>query len=481
MQKFLTSHNFTNVQNFVSGNINNEIVFFSDPNQNKKGFYVANMDEYFYCSDQVSNEDLLSYGVEWDITQGDSYLTRIGNPLLHKSLPVQSSYRGCIWSIEEQKIVYYLDPNDWSKKEDGTSSKLDGTDGVVRIHIPRFYGKSVEDGNKRQVRISMSYIDDTYKVIPEMVIDAYRPTLHSGRFESVVNNTEEYRGGNGSTAYDGDDPCKSTLCKPRTNMSRATARNYATAASSQLMSYNIYKWIFYWNYVIEYANFDCQETYRSNLTSDGYRQGGLGNGVTTANYDYWTNYNNTNPLTPCGYCNEFGNGTGTKTMSCQMPTTSGGSTMQSYTFQVPRWRGFDNPFGDIWTNVDGALIDTPLAGASDSSVTPTCYIFDNPENFTDSLDDISNADRTFTLPHSGGYIKQIDLNTNGDIVPLSTGGGSIYYHCDYYYVDYNDTPETLLVGGRADNGSSAGLGYFSCNRAVGGGGPRIGFRTLNLL
>ena len=465
MQKFLTSHNFTNVQAQAPNLKNNEIVFFSD--SNKKGFYVANMNEYFYCNEAVSNEDLLSYGVEWDITQSDPHLTRIGNPLLHKSLPVQSAYRGCIWSIEEQKIVYYLDPNDWSKKEDGSPSKLDGTDGVVRIHIPRFYGKSVESGNKRQVRISMQYIDDTYQVIPEMVIDAYRPTLHSGRFESVVNNTTDYRGGNGSTSYDGDDPCKSTLCKPRTNMNRATARGYATAASSQLMSYNIYKWIFYWNYVIEYANFNCQEAYSENLTSDGCRQGGLGQGVTTANYDYWINYNNTNPLTPCGYCNEFGNGTGVKRMSCQMPTTSGGSTMQSYTFNVPRWRGFDNPFGDIWTNVDGALIDTPLTGVSDSSVTPTCYIFDNPENFTDSLDDISNADRTFTLPHNSGYIKQIDLNTNGDIVPLSVGGSASTYHCDYHYVDYNDTPETLLVGGGAYRGSAAGLGYFNCNNAVG--------------
>lgn len=426
-----------------------------------------------------SNEDLLSYGVEWDITQSDPYLTRIGNPLLHKSLPVQSAYRGCIWSIEEQKIVYYLDPNDWSKKEDGSPSKLDGTDGVVRIHIPRFYGKSVESGNKRQVRISMSYIDDTYHVIPEMVIDAYKPTLHSGRFESVVNNTADYRGGNGSAAYDGDDPCKSTLCKPRTDMGRATARGYATAASSQLMSYNIYKWIFYWNYVIEYANFNCQEYYYESLTSDGYKQGGLGQGVTTANYDYWTSYNNTNPLTPCGYCNEFGNGTGVKNMSCQMPMGDG--QFQSYTFGVPRWRGFDNPFGDIWTNVDGALIDTPLAGASDLSVTPTCYIFDNPENFTDSLDDISNADRAFTLPHNNGYIRQIDLNTNGDIIPLSVGGSSSTYHCDQYWVDYNDTPETLLVGGGAFNGSNAGLGHFDCAYAVGTGYPRIGFRTLNLL
>jgi hypothetical protein len=32
--------------------------------------------------------DMLSYGVEWDITVADPTCTRIGNPLFHKSLPI---------------------------------------------------------------------------------------------------------------------------------------------------------------------------------------------------------------------------------------------------------------------------------------------------------------------------------------------------------------------------------------------------------
>jgi hypothetical protein len=32
--------------------------------------------------------DMLSYGVEWDITVADPACTRIGNPLFHKSLPI---------------------------------------------------------------------------------------------------------------------------------------------------------------------------------------------------------------------------------------------------------------------------------------------------------------------------------------------------------------------------------------------------------
>ena len=444
--------------------------------------YDELLKEYISNKLNPSTEDLLSYGAEWDITVADPTCIRIGNPLLHKSLPVQSQYRGCIWDINEKKIVYYLDPNDWSKKEDGTSSKLDGTDGVIRIHIPRFYGKAEEDGNKRRVRISLSYIDDTWDVIPEMVIDANRPTLHDGKLVSVVNNTAEYRGGTNSSSYDGDDVFKSTLGKPRTNMSRATARGYAQAANSILMSYNVYKWVFYWNWVIEYATLNSQAAYNSELTSDGYRQGGLGDGVTTVNWDYWTYYNGNNPLIPCGYCNEFGNGTGIKEAQFTMPTSSDGTGSQTYTVQVPRWRGFDNPFGDIWTNVDGVLIDTPTTGASDTSVTPTCYIFDNPEDFTDSLDDISKASRSFTMPHNEGYIKEVSLGLHGDIVPkVTSGAGSTTYHCDYCQVNYDDTPVALLVGGGALGGGAAGLGRFDARHPVGDSVANVGFRTMNFI
>ena len=66
-----------------------------------------------------------------------------------------------------------------------------------------------------------------------------------------------------------------------------------------------------WSYVIEYADFNVKKAYNSELTTEGYHQGGLGNGVTTWNNN-WGTYNNMYPLTPCGYCNDIGNFTGVK-------------------------------------------------------------------------------------------------------------------------------------------------------------------------
>lgn len=50
-----------------------------------------------------------------------------------------------------------------------------------------------------------------------------------------------------------------------------------------MLSYDQYKNIFYWLYVVEYANFNSQEAYNATLTDEGYRQGGLGNGITNMN------------------------------------------------------------------------------------------------------------------------------------------------------------------------------------------------------
>lgn len=429
--------------------------------------------------------DLLSYGVEWDITVADPELTRIGNPLLHRSLPIQSAYRGCV--ANGNVINYYLDPNDWSKKADGTASVLDGTDGSVRVHTPKFYGKGGEDGNKRWVRISTIQIDSSWIEIPELLVDAYRCTVDqtdSGNLKtaSVVNTTTQFRGGNNSATYDQyleSDQFRTLLGKPRTNVTRANMRTYAQNAGSELLSYELYKWIFYWAWVIEYATFNSQATYNAELTSEGYHQGGLGAGVTSGNYDHWQYYNYWCPVTPCGYLNEFGNGTGIKEMTCVMPTTSGGDPTQSYTFQVPRWRGFDNPFGDIWTNLDGIVIDTPTTGASDTGVLPTAYIITDPEKYTDNLEEAkTNAVRSLQQPHGEGYIKEWHIGVNADMIPKAVGGTSSTYMCDYYWVNYNDTPETLLFGGLLNYGSSAGLGYFDSSNRVGFVFPYVGFRTI---
>lgn len=434
-----------------------------------------------------SNVDLYSYGVEWDITVSSPILTRIGNPLLHKSLPIQSAYRGCV--ANNGAVNYYLYPDDWAYKEDGsTPSVLDGTDGTVRVHTPKFYGKSGSNGNKRWVRTSTVKIDDSWVEIPELLIDAYRNTVDNTvpatpKAVSVVNTTEAFRGGGNreqfdeylTTELDTKDAFRSDLGKPRTNVSRANMRTYAINAGSELLCYEYYKWIFYWNYVIEYANFNSQATYNAELTSDGYRQGGLGPGVTdwSNSATSWSGYNGTYPITPCGYCNDIGNFTGIKDLVIPECTAQDGTnTVATHTFKVPRWRGFDNPFGDIWTNLDGVVI--VRAAANEIS---TVYTTTNVSEFTDVVGEKTVAGYEVA---SDGYIKAFDLGETAEIIPSAVGGSATTYICDYHYCNASSTAlRTLRVGGGAVYGGLAGLGFFHSDLGVGLASSIVGFRTLN--
>lgn len=430
--------------------------------------------------DLTGLEDIYSYGVEWDSTVADPTLTRIGNPLLHKSLPVQSQYKGCV--ANGAKVNYYLDPNDWSKKANGTPSVLDGTDGTVRVHIPKFYGKSGVEGNKRWVRISTVKCDDTWVEIPEMLLDAYRSTVNQtgNKAVSVVNTTAQFRGGGNRTANDtylSSDKFRSDLGKPRTNISRANMRTYATNAGSEMLCYEYYKWIFYWAWVIEYATFNSQATYNAELTADGYHQGGLGPGITdwNNNANGWSGYNGTYPITPCGYCNDIGNFTGIKELVIPETVVDESTTVPIKTFKVPRWRGFDNPFGDIWTNLDGIILERTAANQPSS-----VYTTSNPSAFGD--DNTAKGKMTVAGKEiaSDGYTKDFDLGSKGEIIPSVVGGSATTYMCDYHWCNAASTSlRTLLVSGGANSGGNAGLGYFNSSNGVGSVSSTVGFRTLN--
>lgn len=435
-------------------------------------------------------KNLLAYGVEWDYTNNSPILTRIGNMEYHKTLPIQSALRGCV--CQGKRIMYYLDPNDWSKKADGTESRLDGYDGTVQVEVPEFYLWSETEGTKSRVYVSTQKVVPYAIRIPHMLVDAYRSTvlnevpedmgylstLQVNSAISVVNTSSYCRGGNNSSSSDTyleSDKFRTNLGKPRTNTSRANFRTYAKNAGKMLLTYEYYKAIFYWLYVIEYANFNSQANYVEDLTEDGYRQGGLGSGVTTWSDTVWNTYNGRCPITPCGYCNEFGNFTGIKDLV--IPASDGINTI---TFKVPRWRGFDNVFGDIWTSLDGILIDTPVS-ASES--TPNyVYIINDPDKFTDTLSDApTNADRVVVLGHTGGYITKWALGEYADIIPVSVGGSATTYMCDYYWVDYDNTQNMLLVGGEAYSGFTAGLAGFHSTIGSGYAAVHVGFRCLTLI
>ena len=368
---------------------------------------------------------------------------------------------------------------------------LNGYDGEVMVLVPEFWIKSWDTDTRREVRISPSKIDDTWEHQPRILIAAYHDTvlntipenmgylstLEANSALSVMNTNSYCRGGNNSSTYDAyitSDRFRSMLGKPRTNISRATMRANCRRSGKEILSYLQYKRVLYWLYFIEYANFNCQARFNSELTSEGFRQGGLGNGVTTINGSYWIFYNSYNPLTPNGYTNEFGNGTNIKAMTIVMPTVSGGEPTSSTTQYVPRWHGIENPFGDIWNNVDGIIINSSSIVENGKKYSEV-YATEDPLLYSDS--DYSKMRVVGIELNEGGHVKEWDLGNTAEIIPRLNGGNTTQYKCDYHWTDNATGLRELILGGYAADGGGAGLGYFNSNAGVGGADANVGFRS----
>lgn len=369
---------------------------------------------------------------------------------------------------------------------------LNGYDGTVRVKVPKFYIKSYIDGLIRQVWISPTYIDDSWTEQPSVLVDAYRSTVLNTVPEnmgylstlpvnsaiSVVNTNAYCRGGGSRSEMDQyltTNPFRTDLGKPRTHIPRATMRTYSRNANSQMLSYDQYKNIFYWLYVVEYANFNSQEAYNATLTDEGYRQGGMGDSITIM--DKWDQYIGIYPLTPCGYGNTLGNRTGLVSLTIPEFTYGANNTVSAaQTMQMARWRGFDNPFGDTWTNLDGIIID---ANANNHpNYMNYVYTCQDASKYADTLND--SYVKIGEEIHQEGYTKSFDLGDAAHIIPHVMGGNTTQYICDYHWVGNKDkTLRALVVGGSAGSNMTAGLGSFDSSSDVFTLWPDLGFRTVS--
>lgn len=404
-------------------------------------------------------EEQVAYGVEIDITTGE--VKRIGNMDLHRTLPVQSRIRGCLLD-DDGKVVEYLHPLSW------LDAVRDGSRGQVMNEIPMYYFKAYyPSATKYHVLIS-EYPVPGYAQIRRGYLSAYEATLQNStkKLASVVNTSEDYRGGSLSTDSEWDGTYRSQLGCPKTGITRTSYRTYArnrgTAGLNgcgwNCLTYDIYKSI-YWLFVIEYATLNSQAAYNPELTAEGFHQGGLGVGVTQLISQKWNDFNKQRPFIPCGYTDSLGNGTGVVPFT--MPEEYDPEAASPLVMNVPRYRGIENPFGHIFKWVDGINIlvsPTVENGGNDTSKVFVCY---DPAKFNDTgYDGYSHVGNE---ARENGYIKEIIGGELGEIIPsVCTGASSSTFYCDSHYTGTSNTSDSLrgvLFGGSAHSGSLAGLAY----------------------
>ena len=407
-------------------------------------------------------EERYAYGVEWDTASSSPDGVRVGNMQLHRELPIQSKMRRCLLD-RDGGVEEYLDNElSWG------GSYLDY---AVMTEMPEHWYKLYFNGTKFRMMLSEIPLPG-YKHVDKFYISTYEARMYrtdnllcsaAGASKLSDPNSIHFRGGDNTAEW--DDTYRSLLGCPVTNLTRDQFRQAARKRGSgwEMYTYGAHKTLF-WLFAVEYATLNSQKPFNAQKDANGFSQGGLGLGPTQMTD--WTNFNNTNPLIPCGYTNEFGNGSGEK--AYVVKNASGGTHA---TLMANRYRGIENPFGHIWKCTDGANIQV-TTGDSGLSI---LWTTDDPSNFSDTS--YTGYDKKGNICRTNGYAKKMLLGEDGDIVATEIGGSSSTYWCDYYntYTQVSKL-QVLLIGGRMDGNLGAGLVGMNAGNAPSVIGKDLGTR-----
>lgn len=407
-------------------------------------------------------EERYAYGVEWDTASSSPDGVRVGNIQLHRELPIQSKMRRCLLD-RDGGVKEYLDNElSWG------GSYLDY---AVMTEIPEHWYKLYFNGTKFRMMLSEIPLPG-YKHVDKFYISTYEARMYrtdnllcsaAGASKLSDPNSINFRGGDNTAEW--DDTYRSLLGCPVTNLTRDQFRQAARKRGSgwEMYTYGAHKTLF-WLFAVEYATLNSQKPFNAQKDANGFAQGGLGLGPTQMTD--WANFNNANPLIPCGYTNEFGNSSGEK--AYVVKNSSDGTHA---TLMTNRYRGIENPFGHIWKYVDGANVQV-TTGDSGLSI---LWTTNNPLNFSSTS--YTGYDKKGNICRTDGYAKKMLLGEDGDIVTTEIGGSSSTYWCDYYATNTSaNRMQVIQVGGNADSGTSAGLAYVSAGDPPSGAYRRVGSR-----
>ena len=131
-----------------------------------------------------------------------------------------------------------------------------------------------------------------------------------------------------------------------------------------------------------------------------------------------------------------------------------------------KWRGIEDPFGNLYEWVDGVLINDNKG-----------YICNKPSLFASSL----TADYkplSYTNANTNGYPFEMGYDENYPEAqfPIAVGAGSSTGYADYYYQDTG--LRGAFFGGHATDGAHAGLSFWSLNYSPSDAGWGLGGRLL---
>lgn len=397
------------------------------------------------------------YGVSWSETSSNPDCTRIGNMDMHRTLPIQSmmkpfSFQTLSWYKEQYVPLQEDFVNSYYNHNTNISSGQVSNASNTMIKIPEFW-----------------YTDD---YVPSTKTHNLKLCPHAkpGWYHHKEAYVSAYE------VYKNDDRLISVKGQlPTVNFNRTDGRTWARAngfdgeAKWNLYTYEEHRAICHL-FLVEYATRNSQKAVNTQLTPEGFRQGGLGSGCTTGIATI--NGAQTWSFIPTGSSDSLGSGSGEVTVTIQQ-TDSSGSNTSTITRKCNRYRGIENPFGHIWKHTDDII-------SVYNGDYRTWYKSMKPDQFSTNKNTSYKPLCSSTMV-SGGYKTEIKATPTCDFFAMSVSGGSENtYWCDYNWDNTDASEHCLLIGGLSGNGGWAGLFYLHSHDGVGASNATIGSRLTYL-
>lgn len=398
------------------------------------------------------------YGVSWSETSSNPDCTRIGNMDMHRTLPIQSMMKP--FAFQTQPVY----------KDQFVPLKENFTEAMYGHVNNREAGQVTSTVNVMIKIPEFWYVDDytpgtkthNLKICPHA-----KPGWHHHK-EAYVSAYEAFNFDNKGRLIS----MKSVV--PTVNFTRTNGRTWARAngfdgeAKWNLYTYEEHRAICHL-FLVEYATRNSQKAVNTELTPEGFRQGGLGSGCTTGTATI--NGAQTWSFIPTGSSDSLGSGSGEVTVTIQQ-TDSSGSNTSTITRKCNRYRGIENPFGHIWKHTDDII--SIYEGSW-----RTYYKSIKPDQFA------TNKNNSYKPLTSAavvtGYKTEIRATPTCDFfAEACTSGSETTYWCDYNWDNTDASEHYLLIGGRSGNGGAAGLFSLASNYGVGHSSAALGSRLTYL-
>lgn len=402
------------------------------------------------------------YGVSWSETSSNPDCTRIGNMDMHRSLPIQSMMKPFVitnYRHQSPENILPIDDN-FSKSFYSTESNTQwevvfSLDTDIMIRIPEFWYTD------EYVPSSKTH---NLKICPHAKPGWYH---HKEAYVGAYELCE--------TSPSSGKVCSAKGLIPLVGRTREVLRKavrgngFDGEAKWNLYTYEEHRAICHL-FLVEYATRNSQKAVNTELTPEGFRQGGLGSGCTTGTATI--NGAQTWSFIPTGSSDSLGSGSGEVTVTIQQ-TDSSGSNTSTITRKCNRYRGIENPFGHIWKHTDDVI---SVYGNGHR----TWYKSVKPNQFATNKNTSYKPFCASTMV-SGGYKTEIKATPTCDFFATSISGGSeSTYWCDYNWDNTDTSEHCLLIGGVSGHGGQAGLFALDSDAGVGYSHAHVGSRLTYL-